>query len=425
MSRLPVLLRLALRNTMRQARRSTLTASAMVVGLAMLMISRAIGDGTHEQWISDGVRLALGHVAVEAPGYQASGSLEDRLDSSRVVAIQRAVDGLDHDIGVRASAVRLTVSGLASSASSAVPVRIDGVDPRAEVKFSELDEKRVAGRLLEPSDRLAAFIGAGLADRLGLRLGSRLVLAAQSASGQVAEQLVRVTGLFRTGIPEIDDGVVQIPIATARSWLGTPGAATAIAVLLSSGQKTNAAVDALRARLDPDGSSATGIRVLSWQQASPELESAVRMDDFGFYVFMVVLFAIVALAVLNAVLTSVLNRQREFGVLEALGLTRRETGAVVFTEGLLLTLLSGVLGVLLGFGVTWLFWRHGMDLSSMYGGNLTISGAVFNPVIIPIFRASRVLEAVGYIVIIGIAASLYPARQAMRIDVAEAMKFDR
>ncbi len=423
-SHLPVLARLSLRNMLRQARRSMLTASAMVVGLALLMLSRAIGDGAHEQWISDGVRLASGHVTIEAPGYRSSGSLDDRLDSARVAAARKAVAALGTTIGVRALTVRLAVSGLASSPGTAVPVLIQGVDPGLEAGFSQLDDKLASGRYLEPDDRLAAFIGAGLADRLGLKLGSRLVLTAQSASGEVAEQLVRVTGMFRTGVPEIDEGVVQMPIATARSWLGAPGAATSVAVLLHSGDDVPAAMRVLQARLE-NAPAGGGIQVLSWKQASPELESAVRIDDFGFYVFMVVLFAIVALAVLNAVLMSVLNRQREFGVLEALGLTRGETGAVVFTEGLLLACLSGILGVALGFGVTWLLWRHGLDLSTFYGKDLNISGVVVNPVIVPIFRPARVLEAVFYVVTIGCLASLYPARVAMRIDVAEAMKFDR
>lgn len=422
MTHLPVLARLSLRNMLRQARRSALTASAMVVGLALLMLSRAIGDGAHEQWISDGVRLALGHVTIQAPGYRTSGSLGDRLDSAEVARARQVVAALGSQAGVSAATVRLTVGGLASSPGSALPVRIQGVDPRAEAAFSRLDDKRVSGRYLEESDRLAAFVGTGLASRLGLRLGSRLVLTAQSASGDVAEQLVRVRGLFRTGIPEIDDGIVQIPIATARRWLGTPGAATSVALLLHSSDDTPGAVRALRTRL---GGDTAAIRVLSWKEASPELESAVRIDDFGFYVFMVVLFAIVALAVLNAVLMSVLNRQREFGILEALGLTRGETGAMVFTEGVLLAALSGITGVALGFGVTWLFWRHGLDLSALYGNDLSISGAVINPVIVPIFRPARVLEAAFYVVTIGCLASIYPARVAMRIDVAEAMKFDR
>jgi putative ABC transport system permease protein len=122
---------------------------------------------------------------------------------------------------------------------------------------------------------------------------------------------------------------------------------------------------------------------------------------------------------------SVLTRNREFGVLQALGLTRRETGVVVFTEGLLLTTASGVLGTAIGFGVTWLLWRHGLDLSVFMKGDISFSGALVSPIMVPEFRAVQVGLCLATTVVIGVAASIYPARQATRIDVAEAMKFDR
>jgi putative ABC transport system permease protein len=422
-ARVLLLWRLALRNVVRQARRSALIAAAMVIGLALLMISRAIADGAHEAWISAGVRLGTGHVAIQAPGFLETGSLSARLDSVRLA---RAAGALLQD-GIQASiqsvAPRLSVSGLASSASGALPVRIDGVDPRAERAFSELPGKVFAGRYLEPDDRLAAFVGVGLAQRLGLRLGNRLVLTAQGAGGELEGQLVRIVGTFRTGIPEMDEGLVHIPLETARRWVGAPGAATTLAVLLHRSWDTPGVVRAIRAAL---GSTAgSGIRVLTWREASPELDSAVRIDDFGDYVFHAVLLAIVTLAILNAVLMSVLHRRREFGVLQALGLTRRETGAVVFAEGLSLTALSGAVGLVLGFAVTWLFWRDGLDLSALMKQDITISGVAASPVIVPVFRFVQVVQSLAFTLLIGVLASVYPARAAMRIDVAEAMTFDR
>ncbi len=420
-----LLLRLSLRNTWRQARRSALTASAMTLGLALLMISRAIADGGHDQWIDDGVRLASGHVALQSPGFQASGSLSDRLEPAAVARAEAAVRADAVAPLVRATAPRLQVSGLASSPGAAVPVAVQGVDPVREAAFSRLQEQLVEGQYLRGDDRLQAYVGIRLAERLGLRVGSRLVLTAQGASGEIADQLVRVRGIFRTGIPEMDEGLIQIPLTTARAWLGTPGSITTLAVLLHSSRRTDEAVRRLRAALQTPETGSGRIRVLPWQTASPELDSAVKIDDYGDYVFHGVLFGIIALAVLNAVLMSVLNRKREFGVLRALGLTRRETGAVVFAEGLLLTALSGAVGIALGFGITWIFWRHGLDFSSLLNGEFSVSGSIVNPVIVPEFRLAHVAQSLAFIFIVGVLASFYPARQAMAIDVAEAMKFDR
>jgi ABC-type lipoprotein release transport system permease subunit len=418
-SRLPIFVHLAYHNVVRNARRSALTAAAMSLGLAFLVFARALNDGAHESWIRSGVRMGVGHVAIQAPGFQRSRSLADRLAASQVVAAESALAAVDIARGVDAVSPRLTVSGLASSAASALPVRIEGVDPEREARFSALPGSRVRGAWLTGDDPLGAYLGDALARRLRVVVGSRFVLTAQGADTQIAGQLVRVAGTFHTGVPGLDEGLVYLPLTTAQSWLGAPGAVTSVAVLLRSSRITERVAGALRPALRD------GLAVLTWREAAPELDSGVRIDDYSGWIFMGILLAIVALAVLNAVLMSVLNRNREFGVLQALGLTRRETGMVVLIEGLMLTSASGVFGMLLGFGITWLFWRNGLDLTSFMKEGITVSNAVASPIIVPEFRVSQVVLSLTLTVLIGVLASLYPARQAGRIDVAEAMKFDR
>jgi len=413
------LLKLSMRSVGRNARRSALTAAAMALGLALLMFSRALAEGGHEQWIDSAVRLGLGHVAVQAPGFLENGRLEDRLDKDRLTRVQSALAALDG--AVLSWAPRLSTSGLASSAASALPVRIEGVDPTRERDFSSLPDQLVEGRYLEADDRLQAFIGVELARRLEIEVGDRFVVTAQAASGQVEGQLVRVAGIFRTAIPELDEGLVHLPLATARSWLGTPGAATAVAILLPSSRRADEVVADLDRQLDGE----SGIRVLGWREASPELDSAVRIDDYGDYVFHGILFAIVALAILNAIMMSVLSRKREFGILQALGLTRAETGMVVFGEGLFLTAASGVVGGVLGFAATWLFFRDGLDFSGLMDNAISMSGGIIEPVIVPVFRFDQVVLSLASIAVIGTLASLYPAVRAAQLDPAEAMKFEQ
>jgi putative ABC transport system ATP-binding protein len=298
------LLTLSARSVGRNARRSILTSAAMALGLALLMFSRALSDGGHEQWIESAVRLGTGHLAIQAPDYLETGRLEHRLDAGEVARIESFLGDPGPDVALRVWTPRLTVNGLASSAASALPVRIEGVDPERERAFTSLVDQLDEGRYLEPGDRLQAFIGAELARRLQIDPGDRMVVTAQTADGQVEGQLVRVVGTFRTGIQEIDEGLIHIPLNTARTWLGVPGSLTTVAVLLESSFETDAAVASLRDALVED----PGIRVLGWRSASPQMDSAVRIDDYGDYVFHVILFAIIALAILNSVLMAVLGR---------------------------------------------------------------------------------------------------------------------
>jgi putative ABC transport system permease protein len=122
---------------------------------------------------------------------------------------------------------------------------------------------------------------------------------------------------------------------------------------------------------------------------------------------------------------SVLGRRREFGILQAIGLTRFETGLVVFMEGLFLTAASGIVGVVVGIALTWGIWGDGFDFSGMIEGEMTMGGGLIDPIIIPTFHVSQLILAVGFTTAIGTLASLYPAYRASRLDVAEAMKFEQ
>jgi len=417
MIRFPTVVWLALRNLGRELRRSALTAAAMTVGLALLILSRTLADGAHEDWIDSGVRLASGHVSFNAPGYRDSESLDDRLNAGQVEASLGAA-ALAPLTEPSITTVRVATRGLASSADGALPALIVGVDPASELAFSRLGAEPASGRYLREGDRLHAFIGAGMAARLGLRTGSRMVLTAQDASGDIAGQLVRVVGTYRTGLDELDESLVHIPLPVARSWLGVEGA-TSVSMVLPHSAFTDPMLAEARATLE-----GSGIEVAGWPETARELYSAVRIDDAGDWVFHLILFAIVTLAILNAVFMSVLHRKRELGLLRSLGLSGAETGLVVFAEGVLLTVASGLLGVALGFALVWVFFRNGLDLTDIMPADITFGGIVFNPVMHPSIELTHLVQSVVLTTVIGLSASLYPAWHAARLDPAESVKVE-
>jgi ABC-type lipoprotein release transport system permease subunit len=419
-----VIARLAVRNLLRHARRSVLTSLAMIIGGTLLMMSLPLGDGTHETWIESAVRMGGGHLRIQNPEFHTSRKLEDRLPADIRADAERALEQPGIVERVVVATPQLTLDALASSPAGARPTQIVGVVPELEAEFTILDDKVVDGRYLTGDDRLAAYVGAGLVESLELRIDSRLVVTAQDAEGEIAGQLLRVVGVFRTGVPEIDQALIHIPLSTAGEWLGSGDDVTNIAVLVAESGEVPALGRALGRELA--GPIETGeLTVLGWREAMPELDAAVRIDDFGNYLFQAILFTIIALGIVNTVLMSVLHRYREFGVLQALGLTPRQTGTLVMIEGLILTALSGIIGIALGLFITFYFWGDGLDITGMWDEDWTFSGVVMEPVIVPYFRWARVIQATVFISLIGVLASLYPAYRATRIDVTEAMKFER
>lgn len=424
MEQLGVLVVLAFRNLRRQIRRTILTASAMIIGGAMLMLSLSLGDGTHEEWIDSGVRMGSGHVTIESPEFRLSRKIDDRLSAEARAGAERALAAPGTAELITAVSAKLVVQGLASSPAGGRPAQIMGVDPATEPAFAVIDDQTVEGRYLEPGDRLAAYVGLGLAEALDLRLDSRLVLTAQDVHKEIAGQLVRVVGIYRSGVPEIDQSLIHVPLATAGEWLGSGEDLTSIGVLVADSAAVPGLVRTLRAEMAgpiADGSAT----VMGWREAMPALDAAVAIDDFGNYLIYGILFVIIGFGIVNTVLMSVLHRHREFGVLQALGLTPGQTGTVVLFEGLALTAVSAVAGIALGAFLTWYFFGDGLDFSAFMDNEMTFSGVVIDPVIIPMFRVSRFVQSIAFILGVGALASVYPALRAARIDVTESMKFDR
>jgi ABC-type lipoprotein release transport system permease subunit len=298
-----------------------------------------------------------------------------------------------------------------------------GPDLEGDVSF--FADKVVEGRYLEPGDRLEAIVGVGVAERLRLELGSRLVLMAAGAGGELESQLVLVTGLFRTGVPEVDRGVVQLPISTAREWLELGDDATSMSVILTSDDRTGPIATShpgaapgggvgmrTGSRFDPGGRPCPTCTPGSGP--TPSRPMSCWSSSLG----------IVALAVVNSILMAVLNRTREFGVMRALGLSRFSVGAMVMVEGVILTLASGLVGMVLGLAISLGLFRDGVDISWLFGGDLAFAGAIVEPVISPAVLTVDVVAILSIVMALGILATLYPAWHATRIEPAEAMKTD-
>jgi putative ABC transport system permease protein len=424
MERTRLLARIALRNVRRQARRSLLTASAMVLGIGLLMAVRALEAGAHLMYVETAVRLGAGHVSVEHPEFAATQDLEHRIPATALHRAGEAVAVAAGEAELRAVLPRVTVGGLAQSATSSIPVRISGIDPGSEASVSFLAEKIVEGRFLEPGDRLEAVVGAGVAERLRVELGSRVVLMAQAADGELESQLVLVTGIFQSAIPEVDRGVVQIPLETAREWLAIGADATSLNVVLHADRRTGEIAGDVRDRLRSSAGDEV-VAVRPWWEAMPDLHAGLQADAVQTYIMFLILLAIVALAVVNSVLMAVLYRTREFGVVRAIGLDRRSVGAMVMLEGLVLALASGLAGMALGLGLMRGVFRNGIDISWIAGEeDLAFGGAVVDPVIVPVVQSVDVVAILAIVMAIGFLASLYPAWQATRIEPAEAMNVD-
>lgn len=423
-----LLMKIGWRNLWRNPRGTLLTALALGLGLALLLISLGLLDGGHEQTISDGVRLGPGHVVIQAKGYQETSS-DELLLSARVVST--AENFLQ--VGTMRQMVlgvspRILATGLLTSSANAAGVRIMGVIPQDERAVSLIPQRMVEGTYLRSDSHSGVIIGAELASKLEVKVGSKVVLMTQTlrssdsrskvaAGGQMQSTLLRVSGIFRSGVQAIDANVVYLLLPAVQALLGVAnGEVTQIAILLEHEGDSPLVAEALLKQL-----TGTPVEVLTWRESLPMLAQILGLDHAFNYIMNGVILAMVGLGILNTILMRVLERRYEFGVCKALGLQPQQLAIMIIGESLALTAISLILGLVLGLSVDHYFATSGLDLRWVFRTNLP-AALVFDPILYSRLSLNRIVWSVGIVLMMATIISFYPAFKAARTELPDALK---
>ncbi|HEX4845165.1 MAG TPA: FtsX-like permease family protein [Geothrix sp.] len=411
-----ILARLALRNLLRQRRRTALTLMVVVAGFLALSLAGGFMAQTF-QGLSDGaIRGGLGHLQVIPPGAldgEEAQSLEKALPDGEALAAR-----LRQDPTVAEVLPRIQFMGLLSSGPRSVAFLGTAVDPVLEPKHmacldSLKDGAKAPGgagsRWLsaDPAAR-EVILGAGLARSLGASVGSLLTLMSTTRDGALNAVDVEVAGLQDLGLKELNDRFLTVSLATAGQLLDAGPARSRLSVILKRPQDITRAQARVQAQLP-------GTTVLPWFELA-SFYRQVKLLYFAIFGFMgLVLFLVVLLATVNTLLMSVMERVREFGVLRAMGLQPGQLLALLQWEGAFL----GLLGSALGLAAT-LLLRAGLNALhlQMPAPPGTSHGYELNIHLVP---GVYLAVALGLQATIQLSA-LFPGFKAARLRIVEALR---
>jgi ABC-type lipoprotein release transport system permease subunit len=405
--------RLAWRSLWRHRRRTVITVVSIGFGLALFVFSVSLAAGMYARLIDDAVRMQAGHVTVEHADYRDAPAVDLRVrDAGALAARIEALPGVE---GTK----RLVLGqGVARSGTGAAGVAVMGVEPAVEARTSPLARRLVGGRYLAPDDGARVVVGAALAERLDLAEGKKLVITTNDASGALVEALFRVAGVFRTGAEEVDGYVVQAPLDAVQRLYGL-GAdeVTQLGVVLAEAGRQRAVARDVAALVDDPR-----LAVRPWQEELPELAAFIRIDRTSDYIFHSLLLALVLFTIFNTLLMSVLEREREFAVLMAIGTSPAELRRQVLLESAYIGALGCFVGLVLGGTVAGLVQVYGLDLTRFYREGLTISGLAVSTTLHARVTARALALLGGGVFLATLLLGVWPMRRAGRVAIADVLR---
>ncbi|MFY7856931.1 MAG: ABC transporter permease [Rubrivivax sp.] len=368
--------------------------SALISGLQANTLEKTLGAQAH-------ITVRVADDAVQAarearPGEQRLARSQPREQRPRSIADWPALMAeLQSRPEVSAVSPMVSAAGLGLRGEATQSIALVGVELDRYDRIVQLRSKVVAGTArLGPGE---AIVGRELAADLSLAVGDRFTLV---TPGNVSE-VVRVTALVDLGVRELNRRTVYVPLRSAQSLVGLPGGATSLDLRLFDVWAAAPLAAALQAQLPYE--------VEGWPQANAQLVSALNAQSISTTIIRAVVAVVVVLGIASVLVVSVVQKQREIGILRAMGATRAQVQRVFLLQGAVVGALGSALGVALAAALIAAFTRfaRGSDGLPLFSIDLP-----------PALALQVALGAT----VAGVLAAVVPARRAAALDPAQAIR---
>lgn len=328
------LIAIGLRNVNRNRRRTGLTAAGIAFAIWLVGVSVAVQDGQYALQRRTATDLMTGHVQISHADWPERQSVEYVVNNAFTL-----VEQLRRTPGVEAVLPRIQFFGMISAGEASVAGQVIGLDFAAEAGSSTLVRRLASGVM--PHDQNGALIGESMASALNVGIGDEVVVLGSDPEGSMAALSARITGLLRTGIPDLDRGLVVLPIAAVAEAMLMQDRAHVIVVRGDEPETAHALASHLRTALPAE------LVVRPWQEVMPEIEEAITLDRLGGYPFFGIILFLVTFSVANTFVMVVFERTREFGMLRSLGMQPVGIIALLQLESLVMWCIGACVGMLL------------------------------------------------------------------------------
>ena len=280
-------------------------------------------------------------------------------------------------------------------------VALLGISPRDERRISKLEEDLVGGSLTDlETVPNGIIIGAGLARKLGAKLGDRLT--AVSAYG--VSMQVKVVALLQTGVTAADDGQAYMLLKKAQVLLGKDNRVNQIRVRLPDENTAQAVAASLEQRFF--------YRAESWQESNAGIFGVFVVQNIVMYSTVTAIMIVAAFGIFNIISTIIHEKTRDIAILRSLGLYERNIRNIFVLQGLII----GVLGALLG-------WAVGYGLSEALASvRLQIGGEIKSDRLFILFSYKPYVIGAVISITAAVLAAWLPARKAAAVNPVDIMR---
>ena len=406
------LIKIGWRNIWRNKKRSMVVILSIVLGLYGGLIISSLMITLNSQRMNTAINTYLADIQIHDKEFSREYSLSDTISN-----IHYLEEKLKKDNRVKAYSKRVVINGMLSNSTGSYGVNVLGINPKSEIKVTNVYTKIIEGDYFKSKRSNTMIVGKKLADKLNLRLRSKVVIAFQDVNGDITSLLFRIEGVFKSGNGMFDDYNVFVKNSAIFSNIPDLKSYHEIPILtINGGVTTNSVNESLKLDLQKINNT---LDVKSWNEIAVELAYANQMLSSFLYIFMLIVLSGLSFGIINTMLMAILERKKEIGMLMSIGMTKIYIFLMICFETVFLSLVAIPFGLLITYFTVDYFSVSGIDLSVVGSGleNFGVGTILYLKLPIKYYINLSLL-----VILISSISSIFPAIRALKINPAEATK---
>ena len=400
--------RIAWKNIWRNRLRSLVVIISIVLGLWAGTFVLAYVFGIMDQRLDDAIGYEISHLQIHHPDFLTD--YDPRFTIAQSDSIQSVISA---DPRVAAVSSRMVAFGMAASPTVNSGGKFIGVDPKDEHAVTQIADLVTDGEFLSDSDKNKVIVGKKLANKLKIKIRSKIVLTLQDHERNIVAGAFRVKGIFSSYNTTLEENNLYVNRHDLDGLMMNNGQAHEIAILLNQRGEVDPTLEKLM-------SNYPSLSVRSWREVSPELGLMIDSIDQSMIIFLIIILLALSFGIINTMLMAVLERVREIGVLMAIGMNKLRLFAMIFLETFFIVGIATPIGLLCGYFTISYLGVAGLDLSGLYQEGYAAYG--FQTMIYPHLEGIYYIRILILVAITALVSSIFPAVSALRLNPVTAIK---
>ena len=399
----------AWRNVWRNKLRSMVVILATAIGLYGSLFMIALMNGMTQQKVDATIENEISDMQLHNPKF-----LEDESIEYAIPDPGKVVNALNSNPEVEDFCLRTKATGMASTAHSGNGVMINGIHPLQEQQVTAIHNRIIAGSYFEKKSRIPSIvISQKLAKHLKTGVGKKVVLTTAALNGETAQGLFRVEGIFRTSNSMFDEMNVFILTEQLQGMVDPGGdIVSEIAICFNDDIDINVAKTTIKKKFPK-------LSVLTWKELAPTILAIVgMMDQFSYILVMIILLAL-TFGIINVMLMVIIERTRELGMLMAIGMNRGRVFSMIMLETIFMSITGAIIGVILTMLTLALTNKNGINFAGWAEG---FEAFGYSAHVFPVIETAFYFFLGIMVILAAMLASIWPARKALKLQPAEAVR---